>query len=103
MLIYVDSVASSFRMISNLVVAPKVHGISFFQHHESSLAEVLRELKIITRVLEMSSILHIVIVLTRPSAWVVRKNYVELVRHSNPCIHNSRNHVLLSWTYLVVF
>ena len=66
LLISVDSVASSFRMISNLVVAPKVHGISFFQHHESSLAEVLRELKIITRVLVMSSLLHIVILPTPP-------------------------------------
>ena len=27
------------------------------------------------------------------SAWVVRKKYVELVWHANPCIHNSGNHM----------
>ena len=29
------------------------------------------------------------------SAWVIRKKYVELVRHTNPCIHNSENHTFL--------
>ena len=27
------------------------------------------------------------------SAWVIRKKYVELLRHANPCIHNSENHM----------
>ena len=66
LLISVDSVASSSRMISNLVVVLKVHGISFFQYHGPSLSKVLRELKIIIRVLVMSSLLHIVILPTPP-------------------------------------
>ena len=27
------------------------------------------------------------------SAWVIRKKYVEFVRHTNPCIHNSEKHM----------
>ena len=66
LLISVDSVASSSRMISNLVVVLKVRGISFFQYHGPSLAEVLHELKITTRVIVMNSLLHIVTLPTPP-------------------------------------
>ena len=33
------------------------------------------------------------------SAWIIRKKYVELIRHANPCIHNSENHMFL-WVVL---
>ena len=29
------------------------------------------------------------------SAWVIRKKYVEFVRHAKPCIHNSENRMFL--------
>ena len=29
------------------------------------------------------------------SAWVIRKKYVELVRHASPCMHKSENHMFL--------
>ena len=53
-------------MISNLLLVLKVRGISFFQYHGPSLLNVLRELKIIIRVLVMSSPLHIVTLSTPP-------------------------------------
>ncbi len=34
------------------------------------------------------------------SAWVIRKKYVELVRHVNLCIHNSENYMFL-WVVLL--
>ena len=33
------------------------------------------------------------------SAWVIRKKYVELVRHAKPCIHNSESYMFL-WVVL---
>src|SRR4051812_48966364 len=29
------------------------------------------------------------------SAWVIRKKYVEFVRHTNPCVHNSKGYMFL--------
>ena len=42
-------------------------------------------------------VLHYILWLCQfyPSAWIVRKKYVELVRHANLYIHNSENHMFL--------
>ena len=47
--------ASSFRILVTFAIVYEVRGKSFFQYHEPSLAEVLLNLKITTKVLLMSS------------------------------------------------
>ena len=89
----VDSVARTFRILVTFAIVLEVCGISFFQYHELLMAEVLEPKDHNKSALDESSILNCESASPSPSAWVIRKKYVELVRHTNPCIHNSENHM----------
>lgn len=91
---HVDSVASSFRILVTLALVLEVRGISFFQILRtvygrcSSLIE--RSQSECSRWI-LDSILWLCQFYL--SAWVIRKKYVEFVRHASPCIHNLENHM----------
>ena len=92
--------ASSFRILVTFAIVLDVRGIPFFQilwtayGRCSSLIERSQS--------ECSQwILDSTLWLCQfyLSAWVIRKKYVEFVRHAKPCIHNSENRMFL-WVVL---
>ena len=103
---HVDSVASSFRILVTFSLVLEVRGISFFQilwttYGRSSWTKGSQP--------ECSWwVLHSILWLCQfyLSAWVIRKKYVELVRHTNLCIHNSESYMYLElspFSYILTF
>ena len=92
--------ASPFRILVTFAIVLEVHGISFFQIPRTILAEVCW----IKRSQQECPrwVLHAILWLCQfyLSAWVIRKKYVELVRHTNPWIHNSKCYMLLELSIL---
>ena len=92
---HVDSVASSFRIIVTFAIVLEVHGIFFFQipwttyGRSSSLnwnittGLFLRSSPFINRDSASSTFLH----------GLSRRNMLNLVRHINLCIHNSKRYM----------
>ena len=99
-LLHVDSFARSFRLLVTFALVLDVHGIPFFQilwtayGRCSSLIE--RSQSECSRWVLDSTLWLCQFYL---SAWVIRKKYVEFVRHAKPCIHNSENRMFL-WVAL---
>ena len=95
-LLHVDSFARSFRLLVTFALVLDVRGIPFFQilwtayGRCSSLIE--RSQSECSRWVLDSTLWLCQFYL---SAWVIRKKYVEFVRHAKPCIHNSENHMFL--------
>ena len=92
-------IASSLRLLVTFVLVLKAHGISFFQilwtsYGRSSLNQGSPpecSWWVLDSMLWLCQIYL--------SAWVIRENYVELVRHTNLCIHNSESYMFL-WVVL---
>ena len=78
--------ARSFRILVTFALALEVRGISFFQILWTTYGRSLLDQKITTDPLW---VLHAILWLCQLnlSAWIIRKKYVELVRHANLCIH----------------
>ena len=99
-LLHVDSFARSFRLLVTFALVLDVLGIPFFQilwtayGRCSSLIE--RSQSECSRWVLDSTLWLCQFYL---SAWVIRKKYVEFVRHAKPCIHNSENRMFL-WVAL---
>jgi hypothetical protein len=95
-LLHVDSFARSFRLLVTFALVLDVRGIPFFQilwtvyGRCSSLIE--RSQSECSRWVLDSTLWLCQFYL---SAWVIRKKYVEFVRHAKPCIHNSENRMFL--------
>ena len=51
----------------------------------------------------MSSPFYIVTLPVQPSCMVIRKKYVEILRHANTCIHNSENHMFFELSLISCF
>ena len=94
-LLHVDSFARSFRLLVTFALVLDVRGIPFFQilwtayGRCSSLIE--RSQSECSRWVLDSTLWLCQFYL---SAWVIRKKYVELVRHTNLCIKNSESYML---------
>ena len=95
-LLHVDSFARSFRLLVTFALVLDVRGIPFFKilwtayGRCSSLIE--RSQSECSRWVLDSTLWLCQFYL---SAWVIRKKYVEFVRHAKPCIHNSENRMFL--------
>ena len=93
-LLHVDSFARSFRLLVTFALVLDVRGISFLQilwtayGRCSSLIE--RSQSECSRWVLDSTLWLCQFYL---SAWVIRKKYVEFVRHAKSCIHNSENYM----------
>ena len=92
--------ASSFRILVTFVIVLEVRGISFFQILWTTYGRCLLDQKITIRVLLRSSPF-----INRDSAsstflhGLSGRNMLNLVRHTNLCIHNSENYMFL-WVVL---
>ena len=94
----VDSVARTFMILVTFVIVFEVRGISFFQipwtdYGRSSWTKRSQP-ECSWWVLDSMLWLYQFYL----SAWVIRKKYVELVRHTNLCIHNSESYMFLELT-----
>ena len=100
-LLHVDSFARSFRLLVTFAIVLEVRGIFFFQIPWTTYGRCLLDQKKITiRVLLRSSPF-----INRDSAsstflhGLSGRNMLNLVRHTNLCIHNSENYMFL-WVVL---
>ena len=92
--------ASPFRILVSFAIVLKVRGISFFQILWTAYGRCLLDQKITIRVLLRRSPF-----INRDSAsptslhGLSGRNMLNLVRHTNQCIHNSENYMFL-WVVL---
>ena len=97
---HVDSVCQFLQDISNFAIVLEVRGISFFQILWTAYGRCLLDQKITIRVLLRSSPF-----INRDSAsstflhGLSGRNMLNLVRHTNLCIHNSESYMFL-WVVL---
>ena len=93
-------IASAFRILVTFAIVLEVRGISFFQIPWTTYGKSLLDQKITIRVLLRSSPF-----INRDSAsptslhGLSGRNMLNLVRHTNLCIHNSENYMFL-WVVL---
>ena len=88
--------ASPFRILVTFAIVLEVRGISFFQYHEPIWQKFLVEPKYHNRVLfDEFSILCCYSASSTFLQGLSGRNLLNLVRHANPCIHNSENHMFL--------
>ena len=93
-------IASSLRLLVTFTIVLEVRGISFFQILWTAYGRCLLDQKITIRVLLRSSPF-----INRDSAsstflhGLSGRNMLNLVRHTNLCIHNSENYMFL-WVVL---
>ena len=100
---HADSVARTFRILIIFVIVFEVRGVSFFQIPWTIMAGVLLNQR--SQPGCSWGVLHSYCESASPfsSAWVIWKKYVELVRHTNLCIHNSENHMFLELSLISCF
>ena len=88
--------ARSFRILVTFALVLEVRGISFFQILWTSYGRSLLDQKITIRVLLTSSRFYVVTLSVLPSLHGLSgRNLLNLVRHTNLCIHNSESYMFL--------
>ena len=84
--------ASSFRLLVTFALVLEVRGISFFQILWTTYGRCLLDQKIMTGVLSMGSPFYIAtLTVLLFLHGLSGRNLLDLIRHTNPCIHNSEN------------
>ena len=94
-LLHVDSVARSFRLLVTFAIVLEVRGISFFQYHEPSWQKFFSTKR--SQPGCSWGVLHPYCESASPTSLhgLSGRNLLNLVRHTNLCIHNSESYMFL--------
>ena len=93
---HVDSVASSFRILVTFAIVLEVRGISFFQISWTAYGRSSLELKDHNQsALDEFSMLYCDSASSIFQHGLSGRNMLNLVRHTNLCVHNSENYMIL--------